>query len=431
MASSPRYGLAVLAALLVAAFAPRTGLGQGLVVEEVPRERTVPERAVIDDDMAKAKLTLGPVRFLPSVSVTDAGYDSNVFSSSTDPVADWTATIVAGTRILLPLGQKMYFVSNLFPRYTWYDKLNDRNRWGGTYDASLYGFFNRMSFKLTGEDTQAYILYSSELPSYVFENLEGGIGSVDVDLTHSLSLFGRGGYQRVRYTQYSGPPLQDAQVKLNDRDDSLASGGLRYKLSEDWSVSAEAETGWSDFVYQPELRDNTSNAYLGGIFFNRPRLFINATGGYREGFSRNGSLYPEYKTGVGSFFVSFYPLRWLEVQGYGHRRVTYSISIENPYFFDNRVGTAANIELFDHVLARGYVEDGPNEYPVPQPTPGGLVKRIDHVKYYGGGVSIKLPARIVFTALATRQIYDSNIPSESRSFTRYTAFLNFSGEYTR
>lgn len=425
---APLVAFALLASLLAALPAA----AQFLSSDEVPRERTIPEKQQIDDDMQKSKFHLGPVRLLPAISVVDAGYDSNVFSSATDPFADWTATIRLGTKLLLPMGSKMYFLANVFPRYTWYAQLSDRDRWGGTFDGAILGFFNRMSFRLKGGERQEYTLYSSELPSYVFEDVIDGTGNVEVDLTRSLSVFAAGGYQQVRYKQYSGPPLQDAQVKLNNSNDSEARAGLRYKISENWDASAVYEQVWSDFQYESELRDNKSTAYLGAIYYSSPRLFVNATGGYREGVPSNGSSFPEYKTGVGSFFLSFFPVRWIELRGYGHRRVDYSISVVQPYYFDNKVGTGANIEFFERVLLRGYVEDGPNEYPEVQVAEGGsLVQRVDHVKYYGGGLSIKLPASIVLTGLFTRQVYTSNVPTENRSFNRFTAFLNFGGEYSR
>jgi hypothetical protein len=422
----------VVAALVSALFGVSSGAAQFLASDEVPTERTIPEKQQIDEDMSRSKFHLGPIRLLPSISITNAGYDSNVFATSTDPVADWTATIVAGTRLLLPLGSKMYFVGNVFPRYTWYASLSDRDHWGGTFDGAILGFFNRLSFQVKGSDTQFYELYSSELPSFVFANTVTGTGNVELALTRFLSIFGSGGYEQVRYTQYSGPPLQDLQVKLNNSDNTEALGGVRYKISENWNVSAAYEQTWSDFQFESDLRDNTSTAYLGSVHYSSPRLFVSATGGYREGLSFNGSLFPEYQTGVGSFFLSFFPLRWLELQGYGHRKVAYSVDVIQPYFFDNKVGGGANIEFFDRVLLRGYVEDGPNEYPVPIPVEGeGLVQRVDHVKYYGGGVSVKLPAHIVFTGLVTRQVYTSTDPSQNRNFNRFTAFLNFNGEYSR
>jgi hypothetical protein len=424
---------ALAASLALAGLALAASMtGQFLTSDEVPRERTVPERDVIDSDLARSKLHLGPVHFLPSINVTNAGYDSNVFATSTDPTTSWTATVAAGTRVLLPLGTKMYLVGDIFPQYTWYSNLTVRDRWGGTYDAAILGFFNRLKFQAVGADRQSYELYSSELPAYVFSNIRSAKGNVEVDITHSLSLIAAGGYEEVRYTQYAGPPLQDVQVKLNNSDDSEVRGGLRYNITENWDVAGVVEEVRSVFQFQPELRDNQSTGYLGSITFNVPRLFINAIGGYRDGRSLDGSAYPEYQTGVGSYFVSFFPLRWIELQTYGRRRVAYSIQVLQPYYFENRVGAGANIEFFDRFLLRGFVEDGPNTYPEAVPVPGeGLVDRVDHTKYYGGGLSIKLPARMVLTGLVTKQIVVSNVPDQSRNFLRFTAFLNFSGEYSR
>jgi hypothetical protein len=417
----------------LAAFLLGTSAGaQFLASDEVPRERTVPEKQTIDDDMTRSKLTLGPIRFLPSISVTNAGYDSNVFSTATDPTASWTATIIAGTRLLIPMGSKMYFVADAFPSYTWYADISGRNRWGGIFDASVLGFFNRMSFQLTGTDRQEYSLYSNELPSYVFSETRSGTGNVDIDLTHSLSLFAAGGYMEVRYNQYSGPPIQNFQVQLNNSNNNEVRGGLRYSIGDTWQFGGAVEQTQSTFLSQPELRDNESIAYLGSVSYNRPRLYINAVAGYREGKSFDGSVYPEYQTDVGSYFVSFYPLPWIELQTYGHRRVVNSIQILQPYYFENKIGAGANIELFHRVLVKGYVEDGPNTYPEAEPVAGdGLVMRVDHVKYYGGGASVKLPANIVLTAIVQRQVYVSNIPDQNRNFLRFTAFLNFTGEYSR
>lgn len=427
-----RWRAALAGSLALAGLALTASMtGQFLSSDEVPLGRTVSEKQTIDDDMARSKFTLGPIRFLPAIEVTNAGYDSNVFSTD-NPTASWTATVAAGTRLLLPMGSKMYFVADLFPHYTWYTDIPGRNRWGGLFDASFLGFFNRMSFQFTGSDNLQYDLYSSELPSYVFSDTLKGVGNVDVDLTHSLSIFAGGGYEEVRYTQYSGPPIQDLQVKLNNNNESEVRGGLRYTISEDWNVGAAVEEVQSVFLTQPELRDNQSIAYLGSVSFNRPRLFINAVGGYRQGSSFDGSAYPAYHTGVGSFFVSFFPLPWLEVQGQGHRRVAYSIQVIQPYYFDNKVGGGVNIELLHQVLLRGYVSGGPNEYPEPLPVPGvGLVQGVTHTKSYGGGLSIKLPKKIVLSGDVTRQVYVSNLPGENRNFLRFTAFLNFSGEYSR
>src|SRR3954452_799419 len=75
--------------------------------DDVPQGRTVPEQEEIQHDMARARLRLGPLRLIPSIDITDAGYDNNVYATSTNPVSDWTATVTAGFRFLLPVGSKM------------------------------------------------------------------------------------------------------------------------------------------------------------------------------------------------------------------------------------------------------------------------------------------------------------------------------------
>ena len=82
----------------------------------------------------------------------------------------------------------------------------------------------------------------------------------------------------------------------------------------------------------------------------------------------DSNYFPNYSTGVGSFFVSFFPISWLELQGYGHRKVSYSLTIANPYFFENRIGGKINIQLGPRILISGYGLTGPNNYPRANPS---------------------------------------------------------------
>lgn len=420
------FGLLILAGWLAA----RNGRAQ-IGSDDVPQGRIIPPQEEIQNDMDRSRLRLGPLRILPSFTIPNAGYDNNVFATNTNPVSDWTFTVSAGARFLVPLGSKFYLLLDAFPHYTWYDKLSDRRRFGGLYEGSFFAFFNRMTIQMRASDREDYVFYSSEVSSQALERLRSASGTLELDLTRSFSLFGSGDYARVRWNQIGGPPTQNVQLSRNDRDDKGGRVGIRYKISEDWNVAALVERTWSAFELEPELRDNRSTAYLGSIFYSRPRLFVNVAGGYRVGRADKGSSYPDFETPSGSFYVSFFPIPRIELLGYGRRRVIYSITVTNPYFFENRVGGGANIELFDRVLLRGFAQVGPNDYPVLQEFQGNLVKRTDHVRVYGGGLSIKLPANAVLTALTSRQIHDSTIPEESTHFTRFTLFVSFSGEYSR
>ncbi len=179
-------------------------------------------------------------------------------------------------------------------------------------------------------------------------------------------MFGRGEYETVRYNNEGQLPGFDGTV--NDRDDSAARGGVRYRITSQWDVAAVFEQTWSDFVQSPGTRNNQSRAYLLAVNYNRPRFYANATGGFREGRPTDGSTFPPYDTGTGSFFLSYFPIQILEVQGYGHRRVVYSVSGGDPYYFEERIGGGLNIQVIRPVLLRGYAEVGPNEYPSRTPS---------------------------------------------------------------
>jgi len=138
---------------------------------------------------------------------------------------------------------------------------------------------------------------------------------------------------------------------------------------------------------------------------------------------------------LGSFFASFFPISWLELQGYGHRNVAYSLTLANPYYFENRIGGKINIQIGPRILLSGYGLTGPNNYPKAQPVnvDGDIVllKRRDEALQYGGGLSIIVYRPVVLTARATHTSFDSNVQTDNRAYTRYTVMISFSGTFQR
>ncbi|HEY2798052.1 MAG TPA: outer membrane beta-barrel protein [Thermoanaerobaculia bacterium] len=400
-----------------------------LTSDDVPQGRTIPAKEEVDADMQAARFRLGPIRMIPTISVRDAGYDNNVFGTTENPVSDWSFTIRGGFRFIVPFGAKVYLRASALPEYTWYDKLEERRGWGGLYEATLLGFFNRMTAQLRAYDQETFATYSSEIPTRVLTRTQDASGGFEVELLKRLTFFAKAEGMRVRYDtngQLPGDP-----VNLNDRTDTSIRGGPRYYLTPEWSVSAAVEQTWSDFVNDPETRDNQSRAYLLGVQYTRPRLYLNLSGGYRTGDPRDSSTFPAYSTGTGSFFASFFAIRWLELQAYGHRRVQYSLTSDNPYYFENRIGGAINLEVLGRVLLRGYGEAGPNQYPVGQAENGVVTHRRDQITLFGGGASMIVVRPVVLTALVTRTEYNSNIAGQDRTITRFTINLAFTGELVR
>lgn len=402
-----------------------------LTVDEIPQYRLINEEDTIKNDIARSRYHLGPLRIIPAVFITDAGYNNNVFGTATNQIADWTATISAGARFILPFGSKTFLRADAFPRYTWYDKLVDRRQFGGIYEGSLFGFYNHLSFQLTGTDVEDYRTYSSELDTRVVQRTHAGYGRVDLDLTHSISFITGGGAQWIKYQQISGPPAQEVQVQFNNRTDTAVWGGLRYKFTSDFDVAGLMNATWSAFDITPEFRDNRTVAVLGNVRLQRPNYYINAVGGYRKGYAVN-STYPGYSTPVGGLFVSVVPIHFLEVQVYGRRRTQYSVSELNPYYFEDRIGGSAIIAVGPRFRLIGYGEAGPNKYQRAQDIGGAVfVKRQDNATIYGGGLGYRLFQNAVLTGRYTHNLYTSNIPGAARTYNQFTAALSLEEELTR
>jgi hypothetical protein len=420
-----------LGAALAAAIAMGSGpaLAQ-LTSDDVPRTRTIAAKEQLDLDMQRSRFHLGPVRFLPGFEVSNAGYNSNVFGHPQNPVSDWTATVNVGTKLILPFGPKIFFLGDAYPGYTWYASHSDLSHFSGTAGASIAGYFNRLSFEIGARGSESETIHT-EQPTPSVSKTVRGFGRVDVDLTSRLAFFAGGEERRVRETQTEVPLPNGFDVVRYNRTDDAVAGGFRYALGSGWDFAPEVQFTTTRFVLTPEERNNKSLAYLLGIGYNRPRLFLKIVGGYREGRPYQASSFPSYSTGVGSFFVSYFVTPWLEAKGYGRRHVAYSADNVNPYYYSNQIGGGLNVQVLSRVLLKAFAEASENRYPIAVAFQGSEINRRDKPVSYGGGASVILLRRLTLTALVAQKRNDSNIPTSDYSVVQVSTFLTFAGEFLR
>lgn len=424
----------VLALVFSASLLPALARAQ-LATGEIPRGRTVPTAEALRRDVERSRFRLGPLRLIPVIEVNNVGYDSNVLGTpeerKEEKVSDWTVSISAGLDGILPLGSKLFLRLRAIPQYTWYRELENRRIFGGLYEGSFLALFNRLSLEATGATSRGLGFVTSETETQVLNDFRRGAARAEVEIWRGISLFASTEAERHRY-EPSGGGGEPTEVDVDgfDRTESAVRGGIRFRLGGELAVSAAVERTRSDFVHIPEERDNESRAYLGGIYFSRPRFFINLNGGYREGRPRSGSSFPEYSTATGSYFVSFFPIRILELKAYGRRRIAYSGLIGSPAFIETRNGGGVNVQVGPRLLVRTYGEIGTNDYPFSE-VPEGASRREVDVQTYGGGISTRFFRGAVLTAGVTQTDYRSNIAGEDRSVLRFTTGISFHGEFVR
>lgn len=422
-----------VSAILGCCLAPCAALAQ-LTGDQVPRGRTIAAKEQIELELERSRFRLGAIRILPTLEISQAGYDSNVFSTAEEepiePVGDWSATVAAGVGWILPVGSKFYLRGNVLPEYTWYKEVKGRRNFGGSYDGALLAFFNRMSLEAGGYYRENFSFLNTETETRVVEKAEGGRGKFEIELTRALSAYAEGELQRLDFRLAGGEPVLFVDVEEFDRTESLARAGLRYRFSEHADLSLASELTQSNFEKTPE-RDNRTTAILLGIFYGRPRVFLNLVGGYRQGRPFGNSVFREYSSVSGSFFVSFFPRPSLELRLHGSRRPVYGGTAEAPYFLETKGGLTLNVQVFRSLLLRGFGEYGTNDYDFLVPVGDGFVERRDPIRTLGAGFSLILFRNLVFTANGHETEHRSNIPGLQRTVFRVVTAISLRGEFAR
>jgi hypothetical protein len=408
-------------------------LGQ-ISSEEAPRARTLPLREQLKWENENAPYRLGSVKVRPLFELRDFGYNNNVFGTETNKVGDFTATVSAGVNVLQPLGQKMALQGTAVPEYTWYEKLVGRRSFGGAYSASLLGLFNRMTLEGGGGYLSQVTLINSESEQAAIQTRTNGLARVEVDVLQYVSLFAgfdavKTGYNYKGFTEDGSNP-----IGLLDRTEWAWRGGIRYRFSGQVGIGMQVEKTRAEFVREGDNRNNDSTGYLLVARYDRPRFYLDASGGYREGKGRDSaapSLYPGYRTGTYSFFASYFVTREVELQVYGHRRPLDSYFLDNPYYFETRNAAAVQVALGQRVAVRGFVSIGPNSYPTEVFVGTNLVVRKDDVTEFGGGVLFRFYRNVAVSVGGSQARYTSNIDGLTRSVLRISTGMSLKGDFSR
>ncbi len=422
-AVTPRVGCMGPARVAVAAgilFMP------GLLAGQVPTEpglseRTLLPRAEIDQQIAESRFRLGSVHLTPVLAITQATYENNVTGTPENPVGDFIATVSAGVGLILPAGKNVFLRVGAFPSYTWYADLSERSFWGGKYGADFLAFMNRLTIGGGASYSKTDVVFSTENQTHVTLELSTARFDAEYRLLQRLYLYGEGQLQRFRYTGPGAGSVAGSPF-TTDHTTGLYRGEVRYRWTEYLRISAGYQGTQADFVYVPQQYDNKTRSVIGGVYYDRGKLFVNASGGYTEGTPNHGSTIPPFSGFLGSGSVTYSLLRRLDLQGYGGRSISYGTS--SPYYVLTRYGGGVVVTVGWRLSLRGFGYLGTDSYSTPTEVPEvGLVDRVDDVTGYGGGLTFLFSPRVQLRFVASQSRYNSNVPGFDRSYYRWAVSL--------
>jgi hypothetical protein len=362
----------------------------------------------------------------PQLVISNAGVDSNIFYSPTDPVKDFTLTIGPAATIYLPIHRK--FVLSVYgsPQYVWYSKTEQERTWNYYFNGAAQLSLKNVFLSLEGLYSDARERWNTEIDIRPRRKQMGYGGSALVKLAWktSASL----AYRTVRYDYESAVYGDgwDVREKLNRRED-YATLSFYHQASTQRRFFTDLEYGEYrfDFASQAAISDSRSGAAYAGFEFSplgrriRGRVRL----GYKK-FDVLGSGAADYKGLVGDSKISVRLARPLVIRGSYVRDVVFSLWYDNPYYLETRPGVGASAYVFRFLRFDYDYSRGRNEYPVVGGG-GSDVKRFDIYSINSAGVYFRLKKSVALGFIANWWARDSNIDTEDDNRTFFGLNLTY------
>lgn len=426
-------GMARAPLVVALAFTALPVIGQ-ITTDVPPAQRTLPVAEQVEREMATARFRLGPLRLLPFFELNNVGWTNNALVTSEGTVDDYTASVSAGARLVVPFGQKVFLRGSLAPRYDWYYRTEALRGLGGSYSGELLGLFNRLTVGGGGGYEERISTVSSEVARDVLNTTTSGTAKVELKIFERLSLFGGAAVATMKQEDPTANTPGLSPVSNLDRTETGYRAGLRYAFSSKVSLGLMGEEVRTRFDANGHVQDNDVRGLLLVARYDRDRFYLEGTAGVREGKAVTPNEYfPDYRTWTYGYFASYYVTRAFEVQVRGARRPVASLFLDNPYYFETRNGLALRLAVGRRLAFHVSGELGSNRYvnPVLVTATGEIVTRVDDTTSFGGGVEFSISQSVKIGLMTTQERWDSNIDYYDRNLLRISGGLRIAADFAR
>lgn len=383
----------------------------------------------LDAAIKRAPWRIGPFHIQPSVVISNAGVDSNIFYSPTDPVRDFTVTAGPAATIYLPIQRRFVLSFYGSPQYVWYSKTARERTWNYYLRGAAQLNLRRVFLSFEGSRSDAREHWNTELDIRPRRTELGFGGSALVKLAWKTSFAVAYRTAKYDYENIDVGSGFNIRERLNRRE-SYGTFSFYHQATLLRRFFLDFEYGRYDFEFASEAALKNSQSYAGYAGFEFTQIGARVRGRIRVGYKRFNLRSPEggpdFQGVVGDSQLLVRLAKPFAVRGSFVRDVRFSLWYGNAYFVETRPGVGASVYPFRLVRLDYDFSIGRSRYPV---IGGGApdVKRTDDFATHSAAMYVRIGKTTALGFIVSFWKRDSNIVSENDKRTFFG--LNLSYEF--
>ena len=372
-----------------------------------------------------ARWKIGFLRANAAFSLTNAGYDSDIYHGSlTEEVPDVTCAPGVSMQVLAPLSRKIVLDLVENPQYVFYLDTNNERALNNSLRAQLHIALEEMYLRGGGKLTTLRRRLSPELMLNIKERTSGldGLTLWQVSKQASMAVM-----YAVERLDYSDPGTEDIDIaEVLNRTENKFGAAFYLQPNPRYRIVLEGQYGTYDFPEGEEsTRDARSYRVTGGIEITpREGEVVEAAGiqgnislGYVSLDMRN-PLFLDGSGLAGDIDLSIEVLRRTIARAFFSRGFQFSVIYGASYYFATAYGGGLTYRLSRRVFVSYGLSFGRSDYPesaAGNGVPQGVRNRLTT---HMGSLEIRLARNLTMTLLGTfgSRMLEGSGPSRDRNF---------------
>jgi putative beta-barrel porin BBP2 len=376
-----------------------------------------PPDGVPDD----ARMHFGRIRLNPTVALTNAGVDDNVFNASDvdHPRSDFTMTLTPKTDIWLPFGRS-WVKGSVREDFVYYNEFASERSINSIYRGDVILPMNRLSFDVGGQYENTRDRPGFEIDARSRHTGAGYHGSIELRAFGKTFVGTEASRMQIAFEPDAMFLGQNLRQELS-RTTTSANVSVRHELTPVTSLIALLGREGDRFEYSPE-RDSDSTRAEVGIRFNA-RIGGSAAVGFRN-FSPDDRTVPAYQGATARVDMSVAPFGATRIGVQAARDIQYSLEKTQPYYVESGGGFSVTQGISGPFDAVGRVSLQRLSYRGRLGAPG-LVDRIDSIQSFGGGLGYRVGRDMRIGFNVDRQQRNSELARHSYGGLRYGTSVTY------